>query len=335
MHWMDRLAASSLRRLAPDHRAFRDGWGDPDLIAAYRARVATLPPIADPPITTLPAGRSRGRVVQELRFDSPAEDLPDPVRPAVARFVTTDAEPRRVVVLMSQWNDHDMRARTALARRLLQRGIASVIPENPYYGVRRPVPGDAQPIATVADFGMMGRAAVLEGRVLAAHFHRLGHQVGISGFSMGGNLATFVATGLPFPVAAAPLAGSHSPAPVFLDGILRVSIDWDALGGDTPDTAAALGEYLGSASALDHRPSSYLKAAVLVAATNDGFVPTAAVQAVHRHWPGSKMDWVHAGHGSLLLRHKDRLVDGIVESFDRLEALSPRAADDRQWRERN
>ena len=67
-------------------------------------------------------------------------------------------------------------------------------------------------------------------------------------------------------MAAAPLAGAHSPAPVFLDGILRSTIDWEALGGDTPDNAAALRDYLGSASILDFPPSSYLRAAVLVAA---------------------------------------------------------------------
>jgi hypothetical protein len=236
-------------------------------------------------------------------------------------MITTNTEPDRIVVLMSQWNDHDGTARLQMAEMLLKRGVASAILENPYYGERRPIPGDGQPISTVADFGAMGRAAVLEGRVLARHFHDRGHRVGVSGYSMGGNLAAFVAAGVPFPVAAAPLAGSHSPGPVFLDGVLRSTIAWEALGGDDDATAAALRQYLSAATILDHPPPDHTRAAVLVAATKDGYVPTSAVQAVHRHWPGSRMDWVNGGHGWLLWRRKERLAAAIAEAFDRLDAL--------------
>jgi hypothetical protein len=321
MHWMDRAAAAALRRLAAHRRVFREGWGDRDRIDAYLGRVRTLPPIADPPILERPARRSGHFVIRDISFESPAEDLPPASRSARARVISSDEDPERIVVLLSQWNDHDYRARHRLARLLLDRGIAAVIPEHPYYGDRRPVAGVEQPIATVADFGPMGRAAVLEGRVLARHFHRAGYRVGVSGYSMGGNLAAFVGATVPFPVATAPLAGAHSPAPAFLDGVLRVSIDWDALGGDNPETDARLREYLGSATILDHPPPSHLRTAVLVAGTKDGFIPTAAVHAVHRHWPGSRLDWVNAGHGSMLWHRKDRLVGGIVDSFDRLEAL--------------
>lgn len=322
MHWMDRAAALAFRRLPREHRVFRDGWGDRDRIDAYLARVGTLPPVPQPPIAERVADGGRdGHVAVDLSFESPAEDLPDASRTARARVITTDPEPERIVVLLSQWNDHDAAARRQLAHRLLQRGIASVILENPYYGSRRPVPGDQQPIATVADFGPMGRAAVMEGRVLARHFHDRGHRVGVSGYSMGGNLAAFVAATVPFPVAAAPLAGSHSPGPVFLGGVLRSTVDWEALGGETAETSEALFDYLAAATILDHPPPAHLRAAVLVAATKDGFVPTSAVQAVHRHWPGSKMEWVNGGHGWLLWRRKERLVDGIVDAFDRLAAL--------------
>jgi pimeloyl-ACP methyl ester carboxylesterase len=58
-----------------------------------------------------------------------------------------------------------------------------------------------------------------------------------------------------------------------------------------------------------------------MAGTVDGFIPTAAVQRLHRHWPGSRLDWVHAGHGSLMWRRKDRLVNTIEDSFDRAAAL--------------
>ena len=49
----------------------------------------------------------------------------------------------------------------------------------------------------------------------------------------------------------------------------------------------------------------------------------AYAQAVHRHWPGSEMEWVNGGHGSLLWFHRDRLVDAVVRSFERLDGTTP------------
>ena len=34
------------------------------------------------------------------------------------------------------------------------------------------------------------------------------------------------------------------------------------------------------------------------------------------------MDWVNAGHASLLLTKRDRIVGAIEEAFDRLDALA-------------
>ena len=69
-------------------------------------------------------------------------------------------------------------------------------------------------------------------------------------------------------------------------------------------------------------PPPHAAAAVLTAATIDGFVPTSAVLALHRHWPGSEMAWVRAGHATLLWRHKDRMAEGIVRAFERVEAMA-------------
>ena len=168
----------------------------------------------------------------------------------------------------------------------------------------------------------MGRSAVLEGRVLADHLRRQGYRVGVSGYSMGGNMAGFLAAAMPFPVATALLAAPFSPGPPFLHGILRTTIAWEALGGDTPEVRDRLSEVLHSASVLRFPAPPHTRAAVLVAATRDGYVPTAAAQAVHRHWPGSEMEWVNAGHGSLLWFHRDRLVEAVVRSFERLDGAT-------------
>jgi hypothetical protein len=101
---------------------------------------------------------------------------------------------------------------------------------------------------------------------------------------------------------------------------MRTTLSWGALGGETTETRERLSEVVHAGSILNHPPAPHTRWAGLVAGTRDGFVPSAAVHAVHRHWPGSELEWVNAGHASLLLRFRSRLVDGIVRAFDRVQA---------------
>ncbi len=326
MHWLDRFAARALARTPPQRRVFRHGWGDTDILDYYVINARHAPPIPEIPIIEHPARRQGDTVIQDLAFESPGEYLPEAARLARARLITTTEEPNRLVLLAAAWNEDGYGARTKLAHLLAEHGIASVLLEQPLYGLRSPLPEGEQPITSISDFAVMGRSAVGEGRVLAGHFHRLGYTVGVSGFSMGGNTAAFVAATVPFPVAAAPIAAAHSAAPPFLNGLIQLTFDWDALGGDNPDTRRRLRDFLLSASVLYFDPPVVPEAAVLLAATRDGYVPTSSVQAIHRHWPGSSMQWTNAGHGSLLLRHKHRFVAAICESFDRLEMVNSTSA---------
>lgn len=328
MHWLDRAAAAGLARTPPHRRVFRDGWGDPGVLAWYRTIVGTVPDIPDIDVTIAPAVSRNGLTVTDLEFESPAQFLPPASRRVRARLIAASPEPDRLCLLMAAWNEHGYRARTKLSRLLAAAGVASLILENPLYGSRRQDPKDDRPLATAADFGVMGRAAVEEGRALLAHLRRPGRRLGVSGYSMGGNIAAFIGVTVPFPVAIAPVAGSHSPGPPFVHGIISKAIDWEALGGDTQETRDRLSEFLLAASVLDHEPPDHTRAAVLVAGTVDGIVPTSAVQAVHRHWPGSRMEWVNAGHATLLWRNRPRMAAAIVEAFDRLDEIAPSAPTD-------
>ena len=58
---------------------------------------------------------------------------------------------------------------------------------------------------------------------------------------------------------------------------------------------------------------------MLVAATGDGFVPPTASQAIADHW-GAEIRWIRAGHGTLLARHRDALVEAVVDSIERFES---------------
>ena len=318
MHWLDGLSARALARTPPHKRVFRHGWGSPEALDAYRAEAAQVPPIPELPVEEGPEAPWDGLVARDLVFESPGRFLPEAGRLARARLVGPPGGADRAVVLMASWNDQGYDGRRRIAAGLAAQGIASAMLVQPFYGVRAAVPGDEQPIATVADFMWMGRSAVLEGRVLADYLRRRGYRVGVTGFSMGGNMAGFLAATMPFPVATALLAGAHSPGPAMMHGILQRTIAWDALGGDTPEVRERLREILFSASILRFPAPPHTRAAVLVAATRDGYVPTAAAQAVHRHWPGAEMTWVNGGHATLLWFNRDRLVEAVVRSFERL-----------------
>jgi hypothetical protein len=262
-------------------------------------------------------------VVTSGRFTSPASHLlPEPARIARVIRIEPPGTYRRTVVLMAAWNEHDPKQRLAIAERLADRRIASLILENPFYGDRRPDDVHHQPIRTVSDFFQMGVGAVTEGRALLATVRSEGRRPGVSGYSMGGNIAALVSARLPFPVATAPLAPSYSPAPVYLEGVLRGGIDWAALGGEEA-AHPRLGALLLRASVLDSPAPPHARDAVLVAARADGYVPAAATRALHAHWPGSELRWAPGGHATLMWFRKAMLVTAIADSFERVERHEP------------
>jgi len=295
-------------------RFFDQGWGDEQVLTGFDLPLGAVPAAE----ITWGEPTAEGLLVRRAgTFISPhADRLP----PASRQAVVTSFEPaggtERLAVLMAAWNDHDATGRIDIARRLVEgHGIGAWILENPYYGARRPHEG--QTIRTVADFVAMGSAAIAEGRALLATIRATGRTPGISGYSMGGNVAALIAASMPFPVAAAPLAAAHSPAPVYLDGVLRGGIVWEALGGE--DTAAPrLRELLLRADVCAFPAAAHVASAVLVAARDDAYVPPAAVEAIHRHWPGSELWTLPGGHATVWWFRRRRLAAAVRRAFERL-----------------
>ncbi len=307
-------------------RFFHDGWGDRDVIERFRALARHVPAVEPVEMRWGRPVEGKRAVVLDGEFTSPVVELPEQCRTAHMRLVVPTGGAERVVVLMAAWNEHGYGVRAQLARRLVGRGLATAMLENPYYGSRIPG-GDGHPMAAVSDFFVMGRAAALEGQSLLDTLARNGAPgipasaaLGVSGFSMGGNVAAFVAVMSPVPVAAAPLAASYSPAPVFLDGAIRAGIDWEALddGGGDPEERlrAALADY----SVLRLPVPDHTRHAVIVAGREDAYVPAEAAERLHRHWPGSELRWTREGHASLRFLRRPTLIRAILDSFDRKEA---------------
>ncbi|MBT8214591.1 MAG: alpha/beta hydrolase family protein [Acidimicrobiia bacterium] len=307
-HPVDRAAAIAFRRLPRHMKVFRDGWG------AGLAEWVPLGSLHNEPenlaITWGPAVLRDDVVSRHGSFVSHAEHLPEVAREGHLLFVQPPEGHDRLVVLMAAWNDHGYATREEIARRLTRRGIASVIPENPFYGRRRVWANQA--IRTVVDFALMTQGAVNEARSLLLTFTDEAPILGVAGYSMGGSLAAMVAATAPQPVRTAPLAASYSPAPVFVHGAISGAIAWDALGPDGPDK---LFQVLATADVRDFPAPPLADRAVLVGAESDGYVPRDATEAIHHHWPGSEMRWVDAGHATLLVRRKDLLAEAIADAM--------------------
>jgi hypothetical protein len=314
IHPVDRAAGLAVAQ-GPDRlKFFAEGWGDEELLTP-----PSLPPDASSPITPIWLSERRtssGNLVRHGTYEAGGEALPRRTRTGSLLSIEPQAEAHRTVILMAAWNEHDPKVRVALGQHLARRGIRSLIPENPYYGSRHPNPVVSQPIRTVADFMRMGIAAVTEGRGLLTWLRSTDQEIGISGYSMGGNVSAVIAASLDFPVAAAPLAASHSPGPVFLDGILRAGIAWDALGGG--DQEPRLREVLNSVSVLRIPPAPHVLRSVIVAARSDGYVPMSATRDLVNHWQGSELRVLPGGHATLVWYRKAALADAIEASFDRM-----------------
>jgi hypothetical protein len=315
IHPIDRLAGLALSK-GPSHlKFFAKGWGDPSLMDPSEMLASPPTPTSIEWLTR--STTSAGRVVEHGTFESPAPHLPHRSKVANVLAISPPQPTKRVVVLMPAWNEHDPKVRVAMAKLLADKGVRSLILENPFYGTRHPDPGGGQPITTVSDFMVMGGAAVSEARGILTAEHASGSAIGVSGYSMGGNTAAIVSGTLDLPVATAPLAASHSPGPVFLDGVLNGGIDWDALGGR--DQEQRLRDALTGISALALDPKPHLAKAIIVRAASDGYIPASATQELVDHWPGSELRVLRGGHASLVWFRKDKLTTAIVDAFDKME----------------
>ena len=309
------LGYGVMARYGPERlRVFPNGWGD----AAYVDQLSDPGlMLRDPPQIHIDWGSTESlpdRTVCDGSFAA-ITDLPEEATTARVRLIKPAEGTDRLCLLMAAWNDHGYSTRQLLSDELVTRGIGSLLLEIPYYGSRRLVGPDEQPIRSVADFARMGLGAATEGKALLHHFRDL-YVLGVSGYSMGGNIGALVGATAGFPVAMAPLAASHSPGPVFLDGVIRHGIEWDALGG--PDQHELLRKALTATSVLAIPAPAWSNSAVMVIGRSDGFIPRQAAHALHAHWPGSELRWVRGGHATVLWRQREVLADAIEDSFSRL-----------------
>ncbi len=308
---------------------FADGVGDPELLAWAMEPPDTPPAVIEPSRWERDGRDPR---LTSASFSSPvAGRLPVESRTARIELLLPDGEPGTspVVVHLAATGDHDFsRRRRLLVEPLLGDGIGAVLLENPFYGRRRPSGQHGASVRSVAELGLMARATIEEARSLLAWLRRRGHRrLGVSGISMGGQMAAMAAASVPFPVATVPCIASRWPASVFTEGELSRLVDWAALERDWGAQAPArLRTELERGDVLRLPPPECPGAAVLVAAEADAYVPAADPRAIHRHWPGSELRWLATGHVGAVVLESRHMVEAVRDAVARLDGCRASAS---------
>jgi len=236
-----------------------------------------------------------------------------------------------VSVMFPATGDHSFwRRRIFSAIPLLeQAGIASLLLENPLYGDRRPRGQFRSNLKNVFDLYVMGALIQFETVVLLNWLERsnLG-PLGLSGMSMGGHMASLASTVWPKPLALVNYLGPATASGVFTRGVLSLSCNWKAIRNQIqqyhPNIITNEKEYLEKlmddvTGIFHYKPPVCTKAAILLAATDDAYVPLEDIQIFKDFWPDAELRYMNSGHiGSFLFGQKE-FIKAIIDSFERVK----------------
>jgi pimeloyl-ACP methyl ester carboxylesterase len=317
-HWLDRAFYLFLTR----QPFFAEGWGDEGVMRDIPLEGARERPAAPVEIAWGPERREHGGLLREGAFESPEPRLPAVARRARVRMLRPDAgEPGAVCLHFASAGDEGFGMRLRFAAPLLERRIAALVLENPYYGERRPTGQPGAALRTVSDMVLMATATVREGRSLLAWLGGQGYRrLGVAGYSMGGQMCALVAVTWPGPLAVASLAPSDSPASVFTEGLLKTHPRWDALrrpGGSEERARAELRQLFLRYAVSSLAPPVEPRAAVVVANRRDGVVPPADAERIARRW-GCELRWLEGGHASAVILEQAAMRRAVADAFARL-----------------
>ena len=113
---------------------------------------------------------------------------------------------------------------------LKERGIASVLVENPYYGLRKPRKQLRSSLFFVSDLFIMGAALIFESQVLLRWAREEGFgPLVCHGVSMGGHMACLSASASASPVGVVPCLAATSGSVNFCRGVMSGAINWSQL----------------------------------------------------------------------------------------------------------
>lgn len=311
---------------------YRNGFGDRAVLERILASIDSYTPARPAGQIVMQYGRSRsvrGGSVRVGTFESPAPTpMPAECRTARVQIWTPAEDPTGspMCILLAATGDEGFLWRESLARRLLSRGIGSIVLENPFYGSRRPRGQLGPVLRTVLDQFAMSTAMVDEARALLGWLRDAGRIAGVTGFSQGGFMAAFAAALVEFPVVVVPRGAGIQAAPVLTEWALHRAVHWPTLTREAGSLHAARAEL---ARCLDYvdvtrfPPPVAPELARILVARDDRVFPEASGRALHRHWPGSELVLSPGGHVTSAMLDEATHVDALVAMFERAGARQP------------
>lgn len=229
-------------------RFFTKGWGKPEhLKRIFELRrnladrsVAYTYVDRDHPVTITRDDLKTDHRILEGHFITPfVHYLPQLLPPESERAhfqvilpIYQNPKSRPVCIQYAGTGDHYYwRRRRLMALPLLrERGVASVLLENPFYGLRKPKNQLRSSLQQVSDLFVMGACLILESLVIFHWCERQGLGPLVAhGISMGGHMASLGATVWPKPIGLVPCLSWTSASLTFTKGVMTGSIPWDIL----------------------------------------------------------------------------------------------------------
>ena len=325
-----RLVDRGIAAVVGIQKMFSDGWGDPDLLADLIERTNHFREPASIDVNWRPGHqRLDGLHLFEGSFESPDMSLPLPPESRTAYFqllLPEDAFDGRlpaVCVHLAGSGDATYAARRVLSAPLArQTDIGALILQNPFYGERRPEGQPGTKLRTVTDQFAMNLATIEEARSLLRWLREDGYErIGLTGYSMGGYMAAMVAQLVPYRIAVVPCAAGDTVVPPIIHSPLSNLYDWRTLAAQLPpdDSPKALMTRIMRRFAISkHGQLDHPETAIVMGSIRDEFIPPSEVMKLHKHWEGSELRWMDAGHTTGWALHGAEMRDAVRDAFSRL-----------------
>ena len=125
------------------------------------------------------------------------------------------------------------------------------------------------------------------------------------------------------PIATALFSSGISAVPIFTEGLLSRSIDFETLSHETGSVESArarLGALFAAADLHRHPVPARPDAAVIISGRRDGYVFPETVASLHAHWLGSELRWLDTGHAGALVLNGESLRAAARDAMKRLRA---------------
>ena len=313
-HILDLVIALLSRR----SKMFSPGWGDETFLEQLHGQVSPADVPGTVSLSWDSAIEHTETVHRDGSFPSPLARLPMEARVVHLRAWTRESN-RSACVILAGSHDEGYRVRERVFGGLVARGVDLYFLENPFYGGRR-IPGGI-PAIKVSDQALMALGMVLEARALLWFLRNQYEKLAVAGYSMGGHMAAITGAVTPYPLACAALATGASASSIYTRGLMSWCIDYDGLAGKAGHRSAAqqrLHRFFDAADITNYPPPLRADASMVLGCTRDGYVLRSETERLHRHWAGSTLRWLNAGHFSALVTSRRALCDCIHDTLQKL-----------------